>query len=69
MKCLICEKKIKPIKNIKENPDGAGFIKMSFHYGSRHDGTGIGMFDGPDSVEAYICDDCFDAKKHICIMK
>ena len=68
MKCLICEKELKMLEDSPNNLDNAGEINMHFHYGSRHDGYGLPLFRCPGSVTAYICDDCFEQKKPLCIM-
>jgi len=70
MKCLICEKELKMMEgmDMPNNPDCAGEVDMHFHYGSRHDGYGLPLFDCPESVKAYICDDCFEQKKNLCVM-
>ena len=58
------------LEDMSDNPDDAGEISMSFHYGSRHDGVGLDCpLPGPKSVKAYICDDCYEQKKHLCVVK
>ncbi len=76
MKCLKCEKEIVFMHDMPGNPDDAGEMDVSFHYGSRHDMClGFGgrkMRPAPtlrdkllncDVIRAYVCDNCFD--KHI----
>lgn len=71
VKCLICEE---DIEYDGELVCGGGFAYIEFHYGSKHDqGKGCGgrpELGDPilqaDEIEAYICDSCFDKKKHLC---
>ena len=77
MQCLICEKDIQTTH--KELYDDAGFILISFHFGSRFDQCkGCGGRDHQkdasrlqkllacDEIEACICDDCFEKKSALC---
>lgn len=36
-KCLKCEKELKPVGDNCSNIDDAGYMEVSFHYGSRND--------------------------------
>jgi hypothetical protein len=71
--CLICDKELdyEPGSNYNGNVYDAGFMLVSFHYGSRHDQCGFsGRADTKDfekllscnDIEAFICDDCFEKK-------
>ena len=72
VKCLCCEKNIR----IDQHGclDSAGYVYISFHYGSKHDQCGSGAYDNDtriekllacDTIEAYICDDCFEKKQEL----
>lgn len=37
MRCLKCEKALQMVDGTTVNPDGAGELLVSFHYGSSHD--------------------------------
>lgn len=71
--CISCNKELE----VDENGlvYDAGFITLSFHYGSRHDqmkgfeggdrsGEGMQKLLGADKIEGYLCDDCFKDKWH-----
>jgi hypothetical protein len=76
--CLVCDKELEyePGPNHTGNVMDAGFMLVSFHYGSRHDqchgyhgrktmrGKDNPMHDllACDEIEAFICDDCFEKK-------
>lgn len=74
-KCLICEKDL--IMDDHELIMDGGFVKISFHFGSRHDqckgfhregkvDSHQEMLLQSDEIEAYICDDCFTRKAILC---
>jgi len=76
--CLVCDKELEydPGSHHRGNVMDAGFMLVSFHYGSRHDQCH--GYDGRkshrgesspmeklltcDEIEAFICDDCFEKK-------
>ena len=75
--CLICDKSLEYESRPQHNGNvmDAGFMLISFHYGSIHDQCH--GFDGRknwrdettrskllscDEIEAFICDDCFEKK-------
>lgn len=72
VKCLVCDRDLEHDEH--ELVYDAGFVEISFHYGSRHDqckGFGLDLPENPtqadrllccDKIEAYICDDCFEKK-------
>jgi hypothetical protein len=67
-KCLLCNKELVWDENF-DLIDKAGFITVSFHYGSRHDQGGHSEPKDPltkllqcDEIRAFICDDCFEQK-------
>jgi hypothetical protein len=85
-RCLKCEKDLDFIKftedvihgensNNSTPIDNAGFIEVSFHYGSRHDqmkgwhdksvsrldtSTPLKKILASDRIQGYICDGCFE---------
>lgn len=74
MKCLLCKKTIPSLYTGTDTPDNAGIIRVCFGYGSRYDQIGMRTGTAPtsnnptrdqlltsDQIQAYICDDCFDA--------
>jgi hypothetical protein len=75
--CLVCDKELdyEPGADYRGNVSDAGFMLVSFHYGSRHDqchgfsGRKSHRDERPmeklltcDEIEAFICDDCFEKK-------
>lgn len=73
VKCLICE------KDVHFDEHGclmdAGYALLSFHYGSKNDqcygfagrkSLNDDALLGCDEIEAYICDSCFENKRHLC---
>lgn len=76
--CLICDKELEyePGPEHNGNVYDAGFMLVSFHYGSRHDqchgyparksdrdqGDEKNKLLTCDEIEAFICDDCFEKK-------
>ena len=76
IQCLICEKPVTEEQYLL----GAGYAYLEFHYGSRHDqlkgfdtsqcrtpdDTRLNKLVYADVIEAYICDDCFERKQHLC---
>jgi len=75
--CLVCDKELDydPGESHRGNVMDAGFMLVTFHYGSRHDqchgfaGRKNHVGESPmekmlacDEIEAFICDDCFEKK-------
>lgn len=75
VRCITCE------KSLELDEDGlvrdAGFVVISFHFGSRHDQCyGFSRDRGRrkrierllacNKIEGFICDDCFDTKSKLC---
>jgi uncharacterized protein YlaI len=72
-RCFVCEKKLEEQSSSEETNVavyGAGYARLSFHYGSRYDQ--LGGIENPktplekllncDIIEMYICDDCFASR-------
>jgi hypothetical protein len=68
-KCLICESTLQFDHGCVM---WAGTAKIEFGYGSRHDQLGHqGIVADPllscNEIVLYICDDCFDKKRHLMV--
>jgi hypothetical protein len=76
--CLVCDKVLEyePGTNHRGGVMDAGFMLVSFHFGSRHDQchgfhgrkdlrndkNPVNQLLACDEIEAFICDDCFEKK-------
>lgn len=76
--CLVCDKELEytPGPGHTGNVHDAGFMLVTFHYGSRHDQrlgyegrktmndneTDLQQLLNCDQIETFICDDCFEKK-------
>jgi hypothetical protein len=80
-RCLKCEKELEFVSECGENINDAGYIEVTFHYGSRHDQCidlrvgrrrafhraerRIEKLLASDKIQAYICDDCFEKHEEL----